>query len=234
MPTHTHTHTFNFSFLSPSLFLSSRFPPATPPRPRCLCVSTCTSSLVSHLTPFEVGDSSRSSHGSLFFWATEGKWLRKRGSTSIKAVNQKNYTVRRDVRNDFWFQSVKAAMCYMHRGACMKNIVHLRTFTVWAGFKTESSLHFTNSLVNICRRRQMKVKTEQIGPQNVHAQAIVSSRSPHRYNAGLSCSILWNIHSQWDLKPLGVKISVCEWGCRIGFLKEGLQIAIMQRNAHNI
>lgn len=129
-----HTHISPFCllpFLGLCIFLSSSFPPLYPtPSSLCLCVSTCTSSLLSHLTPFEVWDSSKSNV--VLFWTAKGKWLRKKGSSSITAVNQKSTLPSMAwCEKWFWFQSVKATICYMHR-LIWRCIVHLHTLPLCA------------------------------------------------------------------------------------------------------
>lgn len=132
LPPHIHkrTHISPFClpvFLGLSVFLSSTFPPPySNPSALGLCVSTCTSSLLSHLTPFEVWDSSKSY--AVLFWTAKGKWLRKRGSSSITAVNQKSTLPSMAwCEKWFWFSSVEAIVCYMHR-AIWKYLVHHCTY----------------------------------------------------------------------------------------------------------
>ncbi len=98
--THTHTHIspvcLSLSFLCSLSSFQVHSHPSTPPHPLSIYVSPLALPRFFPISPpFEVWDSSKSSV--VLFWTAKGKWLRKRGSSSITAVNQKIYTAQRGV-----------------------------------------------------------------------------------------------------------------------------------------
>lgn len=182
LPPHIPTHTFLLFclplFLGLCVFLSSTFPPPYPtPSSLCLCVSTCTSSLLSHLKPFEVWDSSKSNMV-LFFWTAMGKWLRKRGSSSITAVNQKSTLPSMAwCEKWFWF-SICQSHYMLHAQTYMKIYctVHLHTLNLWAELENENSL----GLYKIHTHEDMQERTNETENrtktlQNIQSQATGSS-----------------------------------------------------------
>lgn len=108
MPTHTHTSSFCLPlFLGLSVFLSSTFPPPTPPHPLSAYVSPLAlPRLFSHLTPFEVWDSSKSNV--VLFGQPWGNGSERGAQVRLQLLIKNLHCPEwRDVRNDFGFDLSK-------------------------------------------------------------------------------------------------------------------------------
>lgn len=213
LPPHIHnrTHISPFClpvFLGLSVFLSSTFPPPYPnPSALGLCVSTCTSSLLSHLTPFEVWDSSKSN--AVLFWTAKGKWLRKRGSSSITVVNQKSTLPSMAwCEKWFWFSSVKPIVCYMHR-AIWRYLVHHCTY------KNEN---YTRITQNINTFEDMQGRTQEKGKKRKYTCKNLQSSS---------CGSV-----QLILHTCKKQFSRSESMCCLFYWNEGLSVCACLRPVH--